>query len=53
MIDQAAAAGMQIYGDIFAIPSAVLDQTIKTALRAKDEVKGHAKQILHNPKSRI
>ena len=49
MIDQAAAAGMQIYGDIFAIPSAVLDQTIKTALRAKDEVKGHAKQILHNP----
>ncbi len=52
VVDQAAAAGMQIYGDIFAIPSAVLDQTIKTALRAKDAIKGHAKRILHRNPSR-
>jgi len=49
VVDQAAAAGMQIYGDIFAIPSAVLDQTIRTALQAKDAVKRHAGRLLKNP----
>lgn len=39
VIDDAAETGMQISGSIFAVPSAVLEQTIKTALSAKDAAK--------------
>ena len=46
VIDQAAATGMQIYGDIWAVPGAVLDQTIATGLRLKDAVKGKVKHLV-------
>lgn len=46
VVDDAAAAGMQIYGDIFAIPAAALDQSIKAALQAKDSLKGHVKRLV-------
>ena len=49
VIDDAAAAGMQIYGDIWALPSWVLQKSVTTALAAKDAVKKHAKRILANP----
>ena len=39
VVDQAAAAGMQVYESLFAIPSAVLGQSIKTGLSLKDAVK--------------
>lgn len=46
IVDQAAATGMQIYGDIWAVPSAILDQTIKTGLQFKDAVKGKVKHLV-------
>jgi len=39
VIDQAAATGMEIANAIFSIPSAVLDQSIKTTLEGKDALK--------------
>jgi hypothetical protein len=48
VIDDAAAAGMQIYGDIWALPSWVLEKTVSTALAAKDAVKKHVKRALKN-----
>lgn len=46
IFDDIAATGMQIYGDIYAVPSAVLDQTIKTGLQFKDAVKGKVKHLV-------
>lgn len=49
VIDQAAATGMELYGDMWALPSAVLDQTIKTALGAKDALKRKLLNGKRNP----
>ena len=46
VIDDAAATGMQIYGDIWALPSAVLERTIKTGLQFKDALKHGAKHVI-------
>ena len=51
VIDQAATAGMKIYEELWALPSAVFDQTIKTALAGKDAIKRAVLNGKRNPES--